>query len=265
MMSSKFKRLCFLCLLVVEWLIYGAGGVWAATAGSTCSAEGADSCCDKMRCECRKAEFTGVQIYRWQTWGAECSLGCTSGSCWDCTSTSYPDSCSSGVLSYCNSSHNKTTITCTYGSCNGSACSPGCVRPDDGSRVSTSFSMCLEGKPYECRPDGTWRVDNCVDGKVCTGAGVCAYPTCVSQSGVCITSKQCTTYKGSVVNSSDCSGACCKASWASYACFDIVFVNLVSSVYLKMVERGRHVKGITTPGLMGVVGGQMGKLYVQQI
>ena len=91
--------------------------------------------------------------YKWGN-GVNCIYGCSGGYCNECTTTSYPQACSSGTLTYCLGG-DKKSVACTYGCRNSTTCA-------------------------QCSSDS-----NCLSTQACIG-GVCKVPTCSEVGGFCI-------------------------------------------------------------------------------
>ncbi len=112
--------------------------------------------------------------YWWQvdTYCANLGQVCSSGSCVDCTTTSYPDSCVSGTLYYC-LSNNKRSVACTYGSCRSTTQCAECS--------STSYpTTCVDGKISYCS-SGVKHTDVACAYGACKNSTTCA--SCNSTSG----------------------------------------------------------------------------------
>ncbi len=197
--------------------------------------------------------------YYWQ-FDQNCSNVCSAGSCVECTTSSYPQSCSIGVLYYC-LANVKTSMTCTYGSCkDGTTCSPGCVY--NSIRYSTGDAICQSGRPADCRPDGTWRLDNCISPKVCSGAGNCVDPNCDQRwpGSVCRDKDYCNDDKG---NAADCLGSsntcCLPENVLQDACTsDQDCVNVYGSCHRCNSAKPRACYSYTNSGTNGICGAANG-------
>lgn len=95
------------------------------------------------KCKCKTTLYGSCILTDWYFY-TDCNVGAcrSSTKCAQCTTTSYPDSCSNGVLSYCNSSKLKDSVTCTYGCRSGTACAQCRASDNKGCKLG---DVCLSG------------------------------------------------------------------------------------------------------------------------